>query len=119
MTSRLNWSGGSRNRHEATVNAIANRLSLRQPLRDSLAIPARVCEIAPVEKGAAPATALAIIRSEFPTVTDFERDFPSLCFALATGVTKTLRNRHPPNRFYRGSGGKPSQRECPSGQYRS
>ena len=29
------------------------------------------------------------IRSEFPSVTDFERDFPSLCFALATGVGKT------------------------------
>ena len=26
---------------------------------------------------------------EFPSVTDFERDFPSLCFALATGVGKT------------------------------
>ena len=24
-----------------------------------------------------------------PKVTDFERDFPSLCFALATGVGKT------------------------------
>ena len=34
-------------------------------------------------------SALAIIRSEFPTVTDFEREFPSLCFALATGVGKT------------------------------
>ena len=29
------------------------------------------------------------IRSEFPSVTDFERDFPSLCFALATGLGKT------------------------------
>ena len=29
------------------------------------------------------------IRSEFPSVTDFEREFPSLCFALATGVGKT------------------------------
>ena len=35
------------------------------------------------------AAALAAIRSEFPTVTDFEREFPSLCFALATGVGKT------------------------------
>ena len=26
---------------------------------------------------------------QFPTLTDFERDFPSLCFALATGVGKT------------------------------
>ena len=30
-----------------------------------------------------------MIRSEFASVTDFERDFPSLCFALATGVGKT------------------------------
>ena len=29
------------------------------------------------------------IKSEFPTVTDFEREFPSFCFALATGVGKT------------------------------
>ena len=28
-------------------------------------------------------------RSEFPTVTDFERDFASVCFSLATGVGKT------------------------------
>ena len=33
--------------------------------------------------------ALKTIQSEFKTVTDFERDFPSLCFALATGVGKT------------------------------
>ena len=33
--------------------------------------------------------ALETIKSEFPTVEDFERDFPSLCFALATGVGKT------------------------------
>jgi type III restriction enzyme len=35
------------------------------------------------------ASVLEIIRSEFPSVTDFEREFPSLCFALATGVGKT------------------------------
>jgi len=71
------------------VNAIANRLSLRQPLRDSLEILARVCEIAPLDKTADPATTLEIIKAEFPTVADFEREFPSLCFALATGVGKT------------------------------
>ncbi len=48
-----------------------------------------MCEIAPVDKGSAAAKALDVIRSEFATVTDFERDFPSLCFALATGVGKT------------------------------
>ncbi len=71
------------------VNSIANRLSLRPPQRESLEILDRVCEIVSLEKGADPAQALAAVRSEFPTVTDFERDFPSLCFALATGVGKT------------------------------
>ena len=74
------------NRH---VNAIAGRLSLRPPQRHSLEILDRITEIAPPGKGADVAALLAAIRSEFPQVTDFERDFPSLCFALATGVGKT------------------------------
>jgi len=71
------------------VNAIAGRLSLRAPQRRSLEILSRITEIIPPKKGADSAMALDVIRSEFPTVTDFERDFPSLCFALATGVGKT------------------------------
>jgi type III restriction enzyme len=71
------------------VNAISNRLSLRPPQRDSLEILSRVCEIVSLAKGGDPAVALQAIKSEFPTVEDFERDFPSLCFALATGVGKT------------------------------
>ena len=71
------------------VNAIAGRLSLRPPQRRSLEILDRVIEIVPPRKEADIAAALATIRSEFPSVTDFERDFPSLCFALATGVGKT------------------------------
>src|SRR5204863_422482 len=71
------------------VNAIAGRLSLRPPQRRSLEILDRITEIVPPRKGADIAAALAVIQSEFPTVTDFERDFPSLCFALATGVGKT------------------------------
>ena len=71
------------------VNAIAGRLSLRPPQRRSLEILDRVTEIAPPGKGADVAAVLEAIRSEFPTVTDFEREFPSLCFALATGVGKT------------------------------
>ena len=74
------------NRH---VNAIAGRLSLRPPQRRSLEILDRITEIAPPRKGADTAAVLETIRSEFPSVTDFERDFPSLCFALATGVGKT------------------------------
>jgi type III restriction enzyme len=71
------------------VNAIAGRLSLRPPQRRSLEILDRVAEIVPPHKGVDLKTALAIIHDEFPTVTDFEREFPSLCFALATGVGKT------------------------------
>jgi len=71
------------------VNTISNRLSLRPPQRDSLEILARVCEIIPLKKDGNTAQALDIIKSEFLTVEDFERGFPSLCFALATGVGKT------------------------------
>src|SRR5680860_96145 len=74
------------NRH---VNAIAGRLSLRPPQRESLVILDRITEIVPPRKGADLEAALAAIRGEFPGVTDFEREFPSLCFALATGVGKT------------------------------
>jgi type III restriction enzyme len=74
------------NRH---VNAISGRLSLRQPQRDSLEILDRICEILPPKPDSNRDTALATIQSEYPTVTDFEREFPSLCFSLATGVGKT------------------------------
>lgn len=74
------------NRH---VNAIAGRLSLRPPQRASLEILDRITEIAPPSKTPDREAALAAIRGEFPTVADFEREFPSLCFALATGVGKT------------------------------
>src|SRR5665647_2697654 len=74
------------NRH---VNAISGRLSLRTPQRTSLEILHRITEITPPGKEVDVAAILDVVRIEFPTVTDFEREFPSLCFALATGVGKT------------------------------
>ncbi|MGN6553675.1 MAG: DEAD/DEAH box helicase [Verrucomicrobiota bacterium] len=71
------------------VNAISGRLSLRPPQRRSLEILDRLTEIVPPNKGYDLPAALEIIKGEFPTVSDFEREFPSLCFALATGVGKT------------------------------
>lgn len=71
------------------VNSISGRLSLRTPQRTSLEVLDRAMEIARPHKGGDLKTALDIIRSEFNTVEDFERAFPSLCFALATGVGKT------------------------------
>jgi type III restriction enzyme len=71
------------------VWAISNRLSLRPPQRESVEILDQVCELLPLTKETDTAQALDAIRSAFPSVTDFERDFASLCFALATGVGKT------------------------------
>ena len=75
------------------VNSITGRLSLRSPQRRSLEILDRVMEIAQPHKlkkvGGDLQSALDVIRSEHPAVQDFEHAFPSLCFALATGVGKT------------------------------
>lgn len=71
------------------VNTISGRLSLREPQRISLEILSRITELVKPSKETDPAAALKIIQSEFPQVTGFDRDFVSLCFALATGVGKT------------------------------
>ena len=71
------------------VNNIANRLSLRHPQRESLEILDRICELLSLPDITDRETSLAAIKKEFPTFTDFDRDFPSICFALATGVGKT------------------------------
>lgn len=74
---------------DRTVRTISQRLSLRKPQVDSLEILADVAGRIALSKGGDPATALADIRDFYPSVTEFEREFPSLCFALATGVGKT------------------------------
>lgn len=71
------------------VNNIANRLSLRQPQRQSLEILDRVYELLSSQETPNKIDNLATIREEFPSFTNFDRNFPSLCFALATGVGKT------------------------------
>lgn len=80
---------------EKVARSIAGRLSLRQPQTESLAILHNALEAVPALRDSharstdelkAMQTALA---SQFPTLTDFEREFPSMCFALATGVGKT------------------------------
>lgn len=65
------------------------RLSLRTPQADSLEILDDVLKRFVLSKIAEPKEALSSISSAYGAVTDFERDFPSLCFALATGVGKT------------------------------
>jgi type III restriction enzyme len=71
------------------VNAIASRLSLRQPQRDSLEILAHVLEMCPPQKGGDLEAQLAKVQESYNNVASFDREFVSLCFALATGVGKT------------------------------
>jgi type III restriction enzyme len=63
------------------VNAIAGRLSLRPPQRESLEILDRITEIVPPTKTPDVAAALAIIKSEFPKVSASHRS--SASFGLA------------------------------------
>ncbi|MBU2614705.1 MAG: DEAD/DEAH box helicase family protein, partial [Elusimicrobia bacterium] len=71
------------------AQAIRNRLSLRKPQADSLEILNKLTEVLELKKGVDPTGELAKVRELHPTCSDFERNFPSVCFALATGVGKT------------------------------
>lgn len=71
------------------VNTISARLSLREPQRESLEILDQLFESVDFNNRPDVASVLTAISEKYKTVTDFERDFPSLCFALATGVGKT------------------------------
>ena len=74
---------------------ISNVLSLRPPQHDSLEVFARICDLLSLAKKPAEGgddfydDDLQRVRELFPTLTSFERDFPSICFALATGIGKT------------------------------
>ena len=79
---------------ERTLRTISQRLSLRKPQADSLEILGEILERVAIGKKADLASTLKTVQAlcdEFgwSKVEDFEREFPSLCFALATGVGKT------------------------------
>jgi type III restriction enzyme len=74
------------------LNAVTGRLSLRPPQAESLSRLVRALAASPELLGHERdvSAVLASLKADFPTLEDFEeRDFPSLCFALATGVGKT------------------------------
>jgi type III restriction enzyme len=71
------------------VSEITKALSLRAPQRESLNILADLLERLELSKDADLQHWLKTIRAQYPTVEKFEREFPTLCFALATGVGKT------------------------------
>ena len=68
---------------------VSQRLSLRKPQEEALRILADVAGRIGWSEPVDPAALLADIRPTYPSVESFERAFPSLAFALATGVGKT------------------------------
>jgi type III restriction enzyme len=71
------------------ANYIKQRLSLRQPLQESLDIVADLTSKLSFTKEVDLAEELSIVSQDYPSCTDFERTFPSICFSIATGVGKT------------------------------
>lgn len=72
-----------------TQRMINQALSLRQPQKESLDILVNVLEKITLAKNMDTSEALRLIQEVRPSVKDFERAFPCICFAIATGVGKT------------------------------
>ena len=68
---------------------ISNILALRPPQHESLERFARLCDVLSLSKTPDLAAELTKVNELFPTLSSFEREFPSFCFALATGIGKT------------------------------
>ncbi|WLA99875.1 DEAD/DEAH box helicase family protein [Bradyrhizobium elkanii] len=79
-------------RSDRLIRQIAARMSLRPPQARSLEVLAdvlRAIQLPATDLAACLHAVQALAESDLRKVEDFERDFPSLCFALATGVGKT------------------------------
>lgn len=79
----------SQNNAIKIANRVSARLSLRDPQDESLRILCDVLEQFGLSKDPDLNRWIELLRQQYPTVKGFERTFPSLCFALATGVGKT------------------------------
>lgn len=72
-----------------TTDYISGVMSLRKPQRASLKILEDVLNSVSLRKDMNLRGALGAVHALYPTCSDFEREFMSLTFALATGVGKT------------------------------
>ncbi len=77
------------NNGQKIANQLTARLSLRTPQRESLEILVDLLEQLNLNQDPDLQHWLTVIQQHYPSVKNFERTFPSLCFALATGVGKT------------------------------
>lgn len=74
---------------EYTVDSIGNIMALRKPQKRSVKILEDILDEIELSKSLDLAKATSTIHSDYPIFKDFEHDFMSLTFALATGVGKT------------------------------
>ncbi len=72
-----------------TTDYISGVMSLRKPQTVSLKILKEIVNSVNLHKGMNLKAALGSVHAMYPICSDFERDFMSLTFALATGVGKT------------------------------
>ena len=72
-----------------TTDYISGVMSLRKPQTTSLKILEEIVNSISLRKGMNLKAALGAVHAMYPICSDFERDFMSLTFALATGVGKT------------------------------
>ena len=72
-----------------TAQTIKNRLSLRAPQAESLEILSKLSVELELKNEVDIKGELKKVHTLYPICSDFERDFPSITFALATGVGKT------------------------------
>lgn len=72
-----------------TTDYISGVMSLRKPQTQSLKILEEITNAVQLRKGMNLKAALGAVHAMYPICSDFERDFMSLTFALATGVGKT------------------------------
>ena len=75
--------------HQYTTDYISGVMSLRKPQTASLKILEDILTSVSLRKGMNLRGALGAVHAMYPICSDFERDFMSLTFALATGVGKT------------------------------
>lgn len=71
------------------ANYIKQRLSLREPLKEALDVLVELADRLELKKEVNLTDELDKVKALYPTCTDFEREFPSICFSIATGVGKT------------------------------
>ena len=72
-----------------TTDYISGVMSLRKPQMESLKILEEITNSVSLRKGMNLKATIGAIHAMYPICTDFERDFMSVTFALATGVGKT------------------------------